>query len=153
MLRTASPIRLAVAVAATVIAAAPALAENADEPDESLKSFVLGDYTIIGREPDGGATYAGSTRIEPAEGGVTLKERRGGHKVTASGKVEAPSPPGEGRVRRFRWQDGDAMVMICLIAGDLDNYARLTCYWLPEGSVPKEPGLEAMFSTAAWPKP
>jgi hypothetical protein len=45
------------------------------------------------------------------------------------------------------------MVMTCLIAGDLDNYARLTCNWLREGSGPKEPGLEAMFSTAAWPKP
>ena len=45
------------------------------------------------------------------------------------------------------------MIMSCLVAGDLDNYTRLTCYRLRQGSEPKQPGLEAMFPTAAWPKP
>jgi hypothetical protein len=35
-------------------------------------------------------------------------------------------------------------------AGDLDNYARLTCLWGPDGQELREPWLEAMFSTTAW---
>ncbi len=105
-----------------------------------------------GRSLTGVAAYAGSAHIEQADGAVTLKERRGSREFTATGTVEAPSP-GEGKVLRFRWQDPGTMTMTCLVAGDLDNYARLTCYWLRDGSDPKQPGLEAMFPTAAWPKP
>ncbi len=140
---------LAVAVALAACAA-PLAAKDAAE--QSLVDFVTGDYAIIGQAPDGGAAYAGSAHIEPEAGGVALKERRGDREFTAKGTVEAPSP-GEGKVLRFRWQDDGPMIMSCLVAGDLDNYARLTCYWLRQGSEPKQPGLEAMFPTAAWPKP
>jgi hypothetical protein len=44
----------------------------------------------------------------------------------------------------------EPMLMTCLVGADLDNHARLTCYWLREGSQPAEPGLEAMFPTSAW---
>jgi hypothetical protein len=43
--------------------------------------------------------------------------------------------------------------MIMTWSGDPDNHARLTCYWLGEGSDTKQPGLEAMFPTGASPKP
>ncbi len=141
------------ALAAIAILACPVPLSAKDSSDDDLLGFVAGAYAIVGQEPDGGAAYSGSATIEPSEGGATLKERRGDHEFTASGKVEVPSPPGEGKVLRFRWQDGGPMVMTCLVSGDLDNYARLTCYWLREGSEPKQPGLEAMFPTAAWPKP
>jgi hypothetical protein len=42
----------------------------------------------------------------------------------------------------------EPMLMTCLVGADLDNHARLTCYWLREGSQPAEPGLEAMFFTS-----
>jgi hypothetical protein len=134
--RTWSSVSLLVAVAASGAGSIPLAAKDA----------------IIGQEPDGGAAYVGSASIEPEQGGVTLKERHGSYEFTAHGTVEAPSP-GEGKVLRFRWQDDGPMIMSCLVAGDLDNYARLTCYWLRQGSEPKQPGLEAMFPTAAWPKP
>jgi hypothetical protein len=137
-------------VLASRVIAAP-LAAN-DDNQRNLLDFIIGDYAVIGQEPAGGAAYSGSASIEPAEGGVTLKERRGSHEFIAKGTVEAPSP-GEGKVVRFRWQGDGPILMTCLVAGDLDNYARLTCYWLREGSDPKQPGLEAMFPTAAWPKP
>ncbi len=151
MRRTWSSASLLLAVAASGAGSIPLAAK--DDSGASLLDFVTGDYAVIGQEPEGGAAYAGSAHIEPAEGGVTLKERRGGRELTAIGKVEVPSPPGEGTVLRFRWQDGGPMVMTCLVSGDLDNYARLTCYWLRAGSESKQPGLEAMFPTAAWPKP
>jgi hypothetical protein len=148
--RTWSSVSLLVAVAASGAGSIPLAAK--DDAEQSLLDFVTGDYAIIGQEPDGGAAYVGSASIEPEQGGVTLKERHGSYEFTAHGTVEAPSP-GEGKVLRFRWQDDGPMIMSCLVAGDLDNYARLTCYWLRQGSEPKQPGLEAMFPTAAWPKP
>jgi hypothetical protein len=125
-------------------------AESADESEDPLLSFVAGDYVIIGQEPDGGEVYEASAHIELGKGGLMMKRRRGEREIAAAGRIEVPSPPGEGRVLRFRWQEPDPVLMTCLVGSDLDNHARLTCVWFREGSQPKEPGLEAMFPTAAW---
>ena len=139
---------LAVAAAIAALAAAPAMA---DESDASvLRAFVAGDYALVGRGPDGGASYAGTAKIAEEGDHLSLERQVGGRTVRATGRVEVPSPPGEGQVLRFRWTDGGAMTMTCLVAGDLDNYARLTCLWGADGQALKQPGLEAMFSTAAW---
>jgi hypothetical protein len=148
--RRGRQVALAVAAAIAVLAAAPAMA---DESDASvLMTFVAGDYALVGRAPDGGASYAGTAKIAEEGDHLSLERQVGGRTVRANGRVEVPSPPGEGQVLRFRWTDGQAITMTCLVAGDLDNYARLTCLWGADGQEPKEPGLEAMFSTTAWPK-
>jgi hypothetical protein len=126
------------------------VAKSAGNVDDPPLSFLVGDYTIVGQEPDGGAAYSGSAHIELAEGRLVLKSQRGGHEVTAAGRFEVPSPPGEGRILRFRWQDPEPMLMACLVGSDLDNYPRLTCLWFREGSQPARPGLEAMFPSATW---
>jgi len=138
---------LGVAVAMAALALEPAIADDSDA--SFLLSFVAGDYALIGREPDGGGPYAGTARITQDGDRLVLERRVGGRTVRAVGRVEVPSPPGEGQVLRFRWGDGQAMLMTCLVAGDLDNYARLTCLWGADGQQLKEPGLEAMFSTGA----
>jgi hypothetical protein len=120
-----------------------------DEP--FLHGFVAGDYVLIGKEPDNGKPYTGLARIEPKGSGLLLHRTLDGKTVTAEGKVEVPHPPGEGQVLRFRWQEGGEVVLSCLVASDLDNYARLTCYRILEGVRHKEPGLEALFPIAAWP--
>src|SRR5690349_9024042 len=114
----------------------------AESDDDPLLDFLVGDYAVIGRDPDGGAAYSGSARIERTGNDLTLARTRGERKVTAVGRLEVPSPPGEGqRVLRFHWKDGDAVTMTCLIGTDLDNYARLTCYWMRDGVEPRQPGL------------
>src|SRR5262245_8413038 len=138
---------LAVAAAMAVLVPEPAIADDTD--DSFLLSFVAGDYAVVGREPDGGPPYAGTAKIAQDGDHLVLERRIGGRTVRALGRVEVPSPPGEGQVLRFRWGDGQAMLMTCLVAGDLDNYARLTCLWGAENQQLKEPGLEAMFWTAA----
>lgn len=149
--RLARRVALAVAVTMGVLATGPVIA--ADDSDASfLLSFVAGDYAVVGREPDGGAPYAGTAKIAEDGEQLILERRIGGRTARAVGRVEVPSPPGEGQVLRFRWDDGEAVTMTCLVAGDLDNYARLTCLWGADGRELKEPGLEAMFSTAAWSK-
>jgi len=137
-------------IAALVLNTSPLLAADEKADEESLLRFVVGKYVIIGREPDGGAPYSGSATIEQTENGLVLKRRRHEHEINATGRAEVPAPPGEGRVLRFRWRDPEPTLMTCLVGADLDNYARLTCSWMHEGSRPTEPGLEAMFPLAAW---
>ena len=136
---------LAVAAAVAALAAGPAMA---DESDASvLMSFVAGEYALVGRGPTGRRPMP--ARVVAEEGDhLSLERQVSGHTVRATGRVEVPSPPGEGQVLHFRWDDGHALTMTCLVAGDLDNYARLTCLWGADGQELKEPGLEAMFSMA-----
>jgi hypothetical protein len=138
-------------IAAAAVLGSQAFAANADGTGDPLLDFVVGDYVIVGREPDAGAAYAGSARISRSADGVALERNQDGHSSTAVGSLEVASPPGDGHVLRFQWQEPAPTTMTCLIASDLDNYARLTCYWLRDGSEPRQPGLEAMFPTAAWP--
>jgi hypothetical protein len=115
-----------------------------------LFSFVIGDYAVIGQYPDSSSTYSGSAKIVAAKNGLMLTQKIGSKTIRAAGTIEVPQPPGEGQVLRFRWQDQGAIIMTCLVAGDLDNYARLTCYWGHEKNRATRPGLEALFPTAVW---
>jgi hypothetical protein len=140
---------LAAVLATMALAARPAVAES---NHEDLLTFLIGDYALIGREPGDGAAYAGAARIDKVEDSLVLERRIGGRTVRASGRVEVPQPPGEGQVLRFRWEDGQPIVMTCLFDGDLDNYARLICLWDVKGGPMRNPGHEALFATATWPR-
>ncbi len=128
----------------------PASATKSNE-EAFVLSFVVGDYVIVGKAPDNGATYAGVARIERQSGRLLLHRRIGSKDAIAEGAIETPSPPGEGEVLRFRWHDDEPRLMTCLVDSDLDNYARLTCFWAIKDHDHVEPGLETMFPTAAWP--
>jgi hypothetical protein len=130
---------------ALVLSTGAALGKDGKAEADLPLNFVVGDYVTVGREPDGGPAYSGTAHIELGEGGLLLKRRRGAHEITAIGRFEVPSPPSEGHVLRFRWYDPEPVLMTCLVSADLDNYARLTCYWVHEGSQIPAPGLEAMF--------
>ncbi len=146
------------AISLTLLAAdvqpPPASAPVEDEP--FVLTFVVGDYAIVGREPDGGAAYAGSARIEKVGRELRLLRKVGSESSVAVGTHDFASP-GEGEVLRFRWtvaekrEKGEERSMTCLVGSDLDNFARLTCYWTRGGTQPDEPGLEALFGTGAWP--
>lgn len=141
--------RIAVGVAMVVVAWSAGAVEADDSDVSDLLSFVAGDYALVGRAPEDGGAYAGTATIAQEGEQLILERRIGGRAVRAVGRVEVPSPPGEGQVLRFRWEDGQAVTMTCLVGGDLDNYARLTCLWAADGPSPKQPGLEAMFATPA----
>lgn len=115
-----------------------------------LLDFVAGDYVVVGREPDGGAGYAGAARIERRGDAVVLVRRVAGAEFVADGRIEVPSPPDEGEVLRFRTRGEPHRTTTCLAAADLDNYARLTCTWTVDGRTHRSPGVEALFPTAAW---
>jgi hypothetical protein len=131
------------AVAAALLLALGPAAPAAQDADPLL-DFVAGEYVLVGRQPDGGAAYAGTARIERRGDHLVLTRQVGELRTEARGAVE-PAAGGDARVLRFR--DAGARVMTCLVHSDLDNYARLSCLWA-EGA-PAQPGLESYFPTAA----
>jgi hypothetical protein len=140
-------------VAMLVLLAAAELAAAASPPShDAWYDFVPGRFALIGRLPDSGPAYTGSAVISASKNGFSLVRKVGTRSVTAKGAIEVPSPPGEGKVLRFRWRDQAPHRLTCLVLGDLDNYARLTCLLEIEGQRHKQPGLEAYFATAAWPE-
>ncbi len=123
-----------------------------DAEPHPWQSFVPGRFAVIGQWPGGGATYSGEASIEARGNGFVLRRTIAGKTVEAAGRIEVPSPPGEGSVLRFRWKDGgEERLMTCLVASDLDNYARLTCLWGAAGREPAIPGREAYFASQVQP--
>ena len=118
-----------------------------EEQHDFFYSFLAGEYVVVGMEPDGGATFSGTAHIKHAGTVLTLTKRVGGNTVVAEGRIDRASP-GEAVVVRFSWPGHSET---CLPHSDLDNYGRLTCYWIVNGKQHNAPGLEAYFSTEAWP--
>ena len=114
----------------------------ADFPED----FFSGNYALIGQQPDGGATYRGTASIAQQAGAFTLIKIVGGKSITAQGSMVIASPGG-GRVLKFTWPGHQET---CLPQSDLDNYGRLSCYWIDTGATHRRPGLESYFSSAGW---
>lgn len=131
-----------------LVFAAPAAwageAENRPEID-----FVVGHYVLIGRDPDSTRVYTGSARIEREGDRLRLSREVAGKTSRIYGIVRR-ADPGDAYVLAFAWGDKPALEMVCLIGGDLDNYARLTCQWGQRGKPYKQPGMEAYFSRESW---
>jgi len=143
-------VRSACAVAVLLPAGAVFAQQTGEEHDEFLRNFVVGTYAIVGRQPNGGAAYAGTADIARRGDTLVLTRKVGGRTTVAEGGVERAAPPADRpRVFNFRWTTGRSRFrMSCLGRGDFDNYARLTCVW-NEIDGRKEPGLEAFFHRAA----
>lgn len=113
--------------------------------------FVVGRYQLIGRAPDSTRTYHGSAKIEHI--GKTLRLTRIiERKTQVVHGVVRRADPGEAYVLAFAWKSEAArpMEMVCVIGGDLDNYARLTCHWGIKANPHKQPGMEAYFAQEPW---
>ena len=82
----------------------PASAKDPEPEQDPWLSFVQGKFTFIGREPDGGATYAGDATIVEKGGKLVMSRKVAGKTVEAQGTKEVPHPPGDGEVLRFRWE-------------------------------------------------
>ena len=112
--------------------------------EESLRSYMTGEYDLIGRKADSTLTYNGH---------VTLRDKSGVLQVTRAvdGKIEKCSArfdtvAGTDRipVLRMRFQfDGKEYDATYRWQSDPDNYPRFTGYLYLSGT--KSPGLEALF--------
>jgi hypothetical protein len=120
---------------------------NADgeRPDqESLRSYMTGDYDLIGRKADSSATYSGHVTLQDVNGVLQVIR-------TIEGKTDKC-------VARFETVAGDDKIPVLRIhfhfngreydatyrwQSDPDNYPRFTGYVYRADT--KSPGLEALF--------
>lgn len=131
---------------------AGAAAASTEEPPPLLE-LAAGDYAIVGREPAGGKPYAGRARIERSGNRLEMQRNlEDGSTAALVGELEL-ALGGESRVVRFRGLEPRPRTMTCLERVDLDNYLRLSCLWTWNSEPdPKQPGLETLFPTGAWPE-
>jgi len=133
---------LAMLLFANSVRSADADRERLDE--ESLRSYMTGEYDLIGRKSDSTATYTGH---------VTLREEKGVLKVTRTidGNTDKcvarfDTVAGTDRIPVLRMHfhfDGKEYYATYRWQSDPDNYPRFTGYLYLSGT--KTPGLEALF--------
>lgn len=122
--------------------ASPLFAEEAAR-EESDYDYLVGSYECIGRWPDSSNTYSGRVEISESGNGVKIIRTINGQKITATAKYETVTPD-KIEVLRVRFtQKGKDYEETCMVRGDLDNYARITCYMYTKGT--KKVGLETLF--------
>ena len=133
---------LAIQLLANSAPSADADRKSLDE--ESLRSYMAGDYDLIGRKPDSTATYTGH---------VTLRDENGVLQVTRTieGKTNKcvarfDTVAGDDRIpvlrMRFHFDDGEYDAAYRW-QSDPDNYPRFSGHVYLAGT--KSPGLEALF--------
>jgi hypothetical protein len=112
--------------------------------DESLRSYMTGEYDLIGRKADSNATYSGHVTLRD-EGGVLQVTR------TVEGKTDKcaarfDTVAGTDRIPVLRMHfrfDGKEYDATYGWQSDPDNYPRFTGYLYLSST--KSPGLEALF--------
>jgi hypothetical protein len=139
--------RASLAILAMILFADSARCADADRKpldEQFLRSYMAGEYDLIGRKADSSATYNGRVTLRD-EGGVLQVIR------TVEGKTDKcaarfDTVAGTDRIpvlrMRFRF-DGNEYDATYSWQSDPDNYPRLTGYLYLSGT--KSPGLEALF--------
>jgi hypothetical protein len=128
---------------------APVQADDASR--EFLSGFVVGRYRLIGQQADAGTTYHGLVVIYRHGPSAALKVKRtiGGRTVEGTAAIES-ALHGDAKVLRMRFKaDAAAYENTCLVQGDLDNYARLSCHLYRQDGSTQQAGLEALFAAPA----
>jgi hypothetical protein len=127
-----------------VVSARSGKADRKPLDEEFLRSYMAGEYDLIGRKADSSATYNGHVTLRD-EGGVLQVIR------TVEGKTDKcaarfDTVAGTDRIPVLRMHfrfDGKEYDATYRWQSDPDNYPRLTGYLYLSGT--KSPGLEALF--------
>jgi hypothetical protein len=139
--------RASLAILAMILFADSARCADADRKpldEQFLRSYMAGEYDLIGRKADSSATYNGHVTLRD-EGGLLQVIR------TVEGKTDKcaarfDTVAGTDRIpvlrMRFRF-DGNEYDATYSWQSDPDNYPRFTGYLYLSGT--KSPGLEALF--------
>lgn len=110
-----------------------------------LVRYINGSYHLIGKALDSDQTYYGNITFEYSESGIKVTQRVNGTSIIGKAAIEKATAD-KVDVLRIRFEEkGTKYEETCMIDGDLDNYARITCYLYKPGVRTMNPGLEAFF--------
>ncbi|BCV48674.1 hypothetical protein [Shewanella algae] len=115
------------------------------EVDELFKQYLQGNYQLVGKAIDSDASYTGKMSIYEQGGELKVRREIEGLSIQGTAAIE-PVLNGDAKVLRIRFQQRERDIEAsCLWRGDLDNYARISCYLYHPGEDTENPGLEALF--------
>jgi hypothetical protein len=139
--------RASLAILAVILFADSARSADADRKpldEQFLRSYMAGEYDLIGRKADSSATYNGHVTLRD-EGGV-LQVIRTVEGKTGKCAARFDTVAGTDRIPVLRMRfhfDGNEYDATYSWQSDPDNYPRFTGYLYLSGT--KSPGLEALF--------
>ena len=138
----ASLVVLAIVLFANSVWCADADLEPLDE--ESLRSYMTGEYDLIGRKADSTKTYSGHVTLRNESGVLQVTRTVDGKTEKCSARFDTVAGTDRIPVLRMRFHfDGKEYDATYRWQSDPDNYPRFTGYLYLSGT--KSPGLEALF--------
>jgi hypothetical protein len=112
---------------------------------QSQAAFIEGEYHLIGKELDSDKTYYGRVAFIVEDGEIRVYRFIHGRTVKGTATIESVTAD-EVPVLRIRFTEKQVdYEETCLVSGDLDNYARITCHLYRPGTRTDSPGMEALF--------
>jgi hypothetical protein len=139
--------RVCLAILAMLLFANSAPCAEADrkQPDEeSLRSYMAGEYDLIGRKADSTATYSGHVTLQDVNGVLQVTRTIEGKTDECLARFDTVAGDDKIPVLRIHFHfDGKEYDATYRWQSDPDNYPRFTGYVYRTGT--KSPGLEALF--------
>ena len=116
--------------------------ERLDE--ESLRSYMAGNYDLIGRKADSTETYGGDVTLQDVNGALQVTRTIEGKTDKCVARFDTVAGDDKIPVLRIHFHfDGKEYDATYRWQSDPDNYPRFTGYVYRAGT--KSPGLEALF--------
>ncbi len=115
------------------------------EEMDFLEGFVKGTYVLIGKHLESNETYLGEILLSDSETGLSVTRTIAGIQTQGTATIEQTSHTQTPVLRVQFSEDGREFEETCLIASDLNNYARITCHLYIPGQTTQNPGMEAWF--------
>lgn len=139
--------RTFLAILAMLLFANSARSADADRrplDQESLRSYMAGEYDLIGRKPDSTATYAGHVTFQDENGVLQITRTIEGKTDKCVARFDTVAGDDRIAVLRMHFRfDGKEYDATYRWQSDPDNYPRFTGYVYLADT--KSPGLEALF--------
>ena len=119
-------------------------ADRKQPEEESLRSYMSGEYDLIGRKPDSSATYTGHVTLRNENGILQVTRTIDGETDKCVARLDTVAGEDHIPVLRMHFHfDGKEYDATYRWQSDPDNYPRFTGYvYIAET---KSPGLEALF--------
>lgn len=135
--------RLLLTVGILFLNSSLAVAEQSQE--QFLASFIGGNYHLLGKSLDSDNTYYGKVQLISTESGVEVHRIIAEKTIIGYGAIEKATADNVNVLRIRFVENNTEFEETCIIGGDLDNYARITCYLYQSGVETSDPGLEVLF--------
>ena len=141
------PMKTSLAILAMMLFANSICCADADRKpldDESLRSYMTGEYDLIGRKADSNATYDGHVTLRDEGGVLQVTRTIEGKTEKCAARFDTVAGPDRIPVLRMHFHfDGKEFDATYRWQSDPDNYPRFTGYLYLSGT--KSPGIEALF--------